>query len=100
MMAKLSQKKQMHADAVLVSGTITNFIMNNMVESMVRANVSYDDIFKAITQTKKRIQMLERFAPNDLSKDMVDESTTWFDYYGQTWLDECRAEIEAENEAA
>lgn len=99
-MAKLSQKKQMHKDAVLVSGAITNFIMDNMVESMVRANVPDKKIFEAIAQTKKRVQMLERLAPNNLSKDIVDESTTWFDYYGQTWLDECRAEIEAENEAA
>ena len=99
-MAKLSQKKQMHKDAVLVSGAITNFIMDNMVESMVRANVPDKKIFEAIAQTKKRVQMLERLAPNNLSKDIVDESTTWFDYYGQTWLDECRAEMEAENEAA
>ena len=99
-MTKLSQKKQMHEGAVLVCGTITSFIMDNMVESMVCANVSDKKIFDAIAQTKKRIQMLESFAPNDLSKDMVDASITRFDYYGQTWLDECRIEIEKEKEIA
>ena len=99
-MTKLSQKKQMHEGAVLVCGTITSFIMNNMVEAMVHANVSDKKIFDAIAQTKKRVQLLESFAPNDLSKDMVDASITQFDYYGRTWLDECRNEIEQEKEVA
>ena len=99
-MTKLSQKKQMHEGAVLVCGTITNFIMDNMVESMVRANVSDKKIFDAIVQTKKRVQMLEWFAPNDLSKDMVTESIECFGRYGQQWLDESRDEIEQEKEVA
>ena len=99
-MTKLSQKKQMHKDAVLMSRVTTNFIMDNMVESMVRANVSDKKIFEAIAQTKKSIQLLETVAPNDLSKDMTNESTTGFDFYGQTWLDECRIEIEQEKEVA
>ncbi|NBT42861.1 MAG: hypothetical protein EBT20_20825 [Alphaproteobacteria bacterium] len=93
-MAKLSQKKQLHKDAVLVSGTITTFIMNNMVEAMVRANVTDKKILDAIAVTKKRVQLLERMAPNNLAKDMVTESTEWFGHYGQTWLDECRLEEE------
>ncbi len=93
-MAKLSQKKQLHEDAVLESGTITNFIMNNMVEAMVRANVPDKKILDAIAVTKKRVQLLERMAPNNLAKDMATESTEWFGYYGQTWLDECRLEEE------
>ena len=50
-MTKLSQKKQMHEDAVLVSGSITHSIMNNMVEAMVRANVPDKKILDAIAIT-------------------------------------------------
>ena len=99
-MTKISQKKQMEESAIYLSRGITSFIMDNMVESMVRANVSDKKIFDAIAQTKKRVQMLEWFAPNDLSKDMVDASTTSFDNYGQTWLNECRDEIGQEKVVA
>ncbi|MEK9669689.1 MAG: hypothetical protein VW421_01650 [Gammaproteobacteria bacterium] len=99
-MTKLSQKKQMHEDAVLVSGSITHSIMNNMVEAMVRANVPDKNILDAIAITTKRVQLLERMAPNNLAKDMTTESVDWLGYYGQTWLNECRFEIEQEKDAA
>ena len=99
-MTKLSQKKQMHEDAVLVSGSITHSIMNNMVEAMVRANVPDKKILDAIAITTKRVQLLERMAPNNLAKDMTTESVDWLGYYGQTWLNECRVEMEQEKDAA
>ena len=99
-MAKLSQKKQFHEDAVLVNGCITDFIMNNMVESMVRANIPDKSILDAIAQTKKRVQLLGMSASDDLSKDMVNQSTLRFNNYSQGWLDECRDEMKQEKEVA
>ena len=100
MMAKLSQKKQFHEDAVLVNGCITSFIMNSMVESMVRANIPDKSILDTIAQTKKRVQLLEKSSCDDLTKEMVNQSTLRFDYYGQDWLNECRDEIKQEKKVA
>jgi len=92
--------KELHEESVFVSGTITSFIMNNMVESMVRANIPDEDIFDAIELTKKRVQLLERVSPDNLSTEMVSESLLMMTRYTQGWLDECRVEMEQEKDAA